>query len=622
MMSGNKRILNVAIFICLQLLSLELHQVVAQPYPYKDLRFGRIRGRYTTLKVNEENRRISEWLGIPYAQTPARFEDTKPWVENWPGVRDASQFGLSCYHDDDNTYGGFGGAQMWNSPVEKGEDCLTLNIWTPDDQATSGAAEPLAVLVWIFGGSFYSGNTALQMYNGKYLAASGGLIVVSINYRLGPLGFFPPFAGDENISGNAGVQDQQTALKWVRDNIGAFGGDPNKVTLMGESAGSVSTSLHMVSPGSRGLFNRVIQQSGNMLTPWASNPLETTMKRARKLVENLNCVKETDTESLDCLRAVSMEEIFGASWSVNDAVVFDFPFIPTVGTKTFPKDLKEETLRGNVENVDILSGYNTNEGSYFLVYSIPELATKECVLQGQCEFNQTQYESAIKLLGLRTNELGEQAAKMMYMDWLYPNNEMQYKDAMDQIISDFHIICPTIRLAKLQSDCRNVFLYHFDYRISSNPWPEWLGVMHGYEIELAFGVPLYTNSHFTEPYNDKDKEVAKRMVKYWTNFAKYGNPNGMEGEADADSTVWPRYSEPTQRYLKIQGDGDSVGKPDKERAFRCSLWENYIPLLQQQTVAVDSMEVKWKNEFSRWMKSMDSWDRAFKNFKDGKRFCT
>jgi len=587
-----------------------------------DLRFGRIRGRYTTLKVNEEQTRVAEYLGIPYAQTPQRFEDTKPWVDTWTGVKDASQFGPSCYHDDDNVYGSFGGAQMWNSPVEKSEDCLTLNVWRPDIPLES-TGEPLAVIVWIFGGSFFSGNTALQMYNGKYLAASGNLIVVTINYRLGPLGFFPPFADDENISGNAGVQDQQTALKWVRDNIGGFGGDPNNVTLMGESAGSVSTSLHMVSPQSRGLFNRVIQQSGNMMTPWASNPLETSLTRARKLIENVKCTKATDMESLDCLRSISMEEVFGGSWTVNKPVIFDFPFVPTTGTKTFPKDLKEEVLRGNIENVDILTGYNTNEGSYFLVYSIPELATNACVMQGQCDFNQTQYDASIGLLGLRTNELGEQAAKMMYMDWLYPNNEMQYKDAMDQIVSDYHITCPIIRLAKIQSTCRNVFLYHFDYRISSNPWPEWLGVMHGYEIELAFGMPLYTQSQFTVPYNEKDKEVSRRMVKYWTNFAKYGNPNGLDSDSTDDSTVvWPRYSEPTQRYLKIQASGDSVGKPSKERAFRCSLWENYIPMLQQQTVGIDSMEVKWKNEFSRWMQSMDSWDRAFKNFKDGKRFCT
>ena len=191
------------------------------------------------------------FAGIPYAAPPVgplRWQPTRNRAAPWPGVRDATGFGPRCMQD-------LGGDLELGRQTD--EDCLSLNVWTP----RADSQQPRPVMVWIHGGAFINGSGGI--YDARRLAARGDIVVVTINYRLGALGFLAhPALGAPGQVGNYGLADQQAALRWVRDNIAAFGGDPGKVTIAGESAGGMSVCDHLVAPGSRGLFRAAIIQSG------------------------------------------------------------------------------------------------------------------------------------------------------------------------------------------------------------------------------------------------------------------------------------------------------------------------------------------------------------------------
>ena len=240
---------------------------------------GRVRGvRY---RVKHLGLAGDAFLGIPHAQPPVgprRFRYPEP-VYNWRDVYNATALPNSCHQAPDNFFGPvFVGSNMWNPNTPVSEDCLYLNVWVPAVAAESSAGaddrrppsnkeRKLAVMVWIFGGGFYSGTTTLDVYDGRYLASLYNVVVVSIGYRVGALGFL--CLNHSSAPCNVGLFDQLSGLDWVQRNIAQFGGDTNNVTLFGESAGSVSVSLHLLSPLSRDKFQRAILQSGTANMPWA-----------------------------------------------------------------------------------------------------------------------------------------------------------------------------------------------------------------------------------------------------------------------------------------------------------------------------------------------------------------
>ena len=211
------------------------------------------------------------YLGIPYARPPVgelRFKRPLP-VEPWEGVHDATTLPNSCWQMVDTTFDQFPGVDMWNPNTDMSEDCLYLNVWAPqrkETEAGAGAGDKLAVMVWIYGGGLYSGTSTLELYDGRMLAVTGNVVVVSMQYRLGALGFL--YSGSDDAPGNVGFVDQYLAIKWVRDNIDAFGGDRDRITIIGESAGSVSVSAHLLSPLSQPLISHAIMMSGTLLSDW------------------------------------------------------------------------------------------------------------------------------------------------------------------------------------------------------------------------------------------------------------------------------------------------------------------------------------------------------------------
>lgn len=222
---------------------------------------GKIRGKTIT---SAAGKKVDVFLSIPYAQPPVgplRYRHPRP-IEKWSGILNTTTPPNSCVQIMDTLFGDFAGADMWNPNTQLSEDCLYVNVFVPHPRPKNSP-----VMLWIYGGGFFQGTSTLDVYDYKALATEENMIIVSIQYRVANLGFL--YLGTPDAPGNAGLFDQNLALRWVRDNIRHFGGDPNRITLFGESAGAVSVSLHLLSALSRDLFQRAIMQSGAATAPWA-----------------------------------------------------------------------------------------------------------------------------------------------------------------------------------------------------------------------------------------------------------------------------------------------------------------------------------------------------------------
>lgn len=222
---------------------------------------GRVRGKTV---LSSTGKKVDVFLSIPYAQPPLgplRYRHPRP-AESWTGIRNATQQPNSCVQIVDVAFGDFVGADMWNPNTPMSEDCLYVNVFVPHPRPKKSP-----VMLWIYGGGFFQGTSTLDVYDYKTLASEENMILVSMQYRVANLGFL--YLGTEDAPGNAGLFDQNLAMRWVHDNIHRFGGDPTRVTLFGESAGAVSVSLHLLAPKSHDLFHRAILESGSPTAPWA-----------------------------------------------------------------------------------------------------------------------------------------------------------------------------------------------------------------------------------------------------------------------------------------------------------------------------------------------------------------
>lgn len=312
---------------------------------------GRLRG----VRLMAPGGPVSAFLGIPFGEPPVgprRFLPPEP-KRPWSGVLGATAFQNVCYQFVDNQYPGFEGSEMWNPNRELSEDCLYLNVWTPYPRPTS----PAPVLVWIYGGGFYSGAASLDVYDGRFLVQAEGTVLVSMNYRVGAFGFLA-LPGSREAPGNVGLLDQRLALQWVQENIAAFGGDPTSVTLFGESAGGASVGMHLLSAPSRGLFHRVVMQSGSPNGPWASVSPGEARRRATLLARLLGCpmgaAGANDTELVACLRGQPAKKLVDFEWHVlpQDSV-FRFSFVPVLDGD-FLSDTPEALLEaGDFSNLQV-----------------------------------------------------------------------------------------------------------------------------------------------------------------------------------------------------------------------------------------------------------------------------
>ncbi|NXH16847.1 ACES Acetylcholinesterase, partial [Bucco capensis] len=550
----------------------------------------------TFLPAPSPSRLVAAFLGIPYAQPPLaalRFRPPMP-ANPWPGILEVTSHRHACVQAVDTMFPGFGGSEMWNPNRELSEDCLYLNVWVPVPRPA--AAVP--VLVWIYGGGFYSGAASLDVYDGRFLAASEQLLVVSMNYRVGALGFLA-LPGYPDAPGNVGLMDQRLALRWVQENIGAFGGDPGAVTVFGESAGAASVGLHLLSSSSQQLFRRAVLQSGSPNGPWATLGAAEGRRRAASLGKLLGCGNNlNDSQLVACLRSKDPLELVEQEAAVlPQQGVFRFAFVPVVDGEFLP-DTPEALLaagRGH-PSAEVLLGAVQDEGTYFLVYGVPGFGKDNESLISREEFL-----AGVTLGVPQANELAAEAVVLQYTDWLDQDNPVKNREALDDIVGDHNVVCPLMHFAQRWAERGlRVYAYLFDHRASNLPWPPWMGVPHGYEIEFVFGQPLEPKLNYTQ----QEMELSRRIMRYWANFARTGSPSGAQ-----EQLPWPPYTALGQSYARLNAEPLQVQQG--LRAQACAFWTRFLPKLLNVTGPLEEAERQWRLEFHRWSSYMLRWKSQF-----------
>ncbi len=446
--------------------------------------------------------KVRTFKGIPYAAPPVgplRWKAPQPALP-WTGIRKASEFGARCMQ------GRVFGDMIFrdNGPSE---DCLYLNIWLP----AAPARKRLPVMVWIYGGGFVAGSSSEPRQDGGNLSKKG-VVVVSFNYRLGVFGFFshPELTRESgrNASGNYGLLDQVFALQWIGKNIATFGGDPDNVTIFGESAGSFSVSALMASPLSKGLFKRAIGESGAFFgTTLGLRPLPETEKAGAEFAKSL-----TGSESIEALRDKPGDEILQAGMKAGA-----FRFSPNVDGYFLPQNVSTIFSSGNQSHVPLLAGWNLDEGNYRSFFGKDPPTVQNFEAKARSTF-------------------GENASAFLK---LYPaESDAQAKRSAQDLSGDQFIAYSTWKWLEMQQKTGNSPLYRYEFdqtlplssEAAQNPAAE-PAAPHASEIEFVFGML----SSKRLPWRQEDQKVSDLMVSYWSNFAKTGNPNGP------GLPRWPQY---------------------------------------------------------------------------------
>ncbi|XP_053983279.1 acetylcholinesterase-like isoform X1 [Hylaeus anthracinus] len=529
---------------------------------------GKVMGKTMTATTGKE---VDAWFGIPYAQKPLgplRFRHPRP-AERWSGILNATTLPNSCVQILDTVFGDFPGATMWNPNTPLSEDCLYVNVVAPRPRPTNAA-----VLVWIFGGGFYSGSATLDVYDHKTLVSEENVILVSMQYRVASLGFL--YFGTSDVPGNAGLFDQLMALEWVRDNIAAFGGNPDNVTLFGESAGAVSVSMHLLSPLSRHLFNQAIMQSGSPTAPWAIIKRDESIVRGIRLAEAVGCPHDRENlrEVIDCLINKDPVDLVKNEWGTLG--ICEFPFVPVIDGAFLDETPQRSLLTASFKKANIMMGSNTEEGFYFIIYYLTELFRIDGA--EDVKVSRDKFVTAITELNPYVSHIGRQAIIYEYTDWLRPDDPHANRDALDKIVGDYQFTCNVNEFAGRYADTGNdVYMYYYKHRSANNPWPRWTGVMHADEINYIFGEPLDPSKGYTS----EEVALSKRMMRYWANFAKTGDPNIGTDVGSWSAPYWPPHTVANKEYLTLDTNNSEIG--NGPRARQCTFWKKYLPELLTAT---------------------------------------
>jgi para-nitrobenzyl esterase len=461
---------------------------------------------------------VAEFLGIPYAAPPVgnlRWRPPEP-PEKWRAVRDARQFGNICLQI--TTLGPFAG------PANANEDCLYLNVYSPDVHPSSH--ELLPVLVWIHGGGNVDGGS--NDYDGSKLATQGHVVIVTINYRLGLLGFMshPAIDAEGHLFSDYGILDQQAALGWVKKNVRNFGGDPGNVTLGGQSAGSVDTEANVISPFAKGLFHRAIFQSV-LLEPV---PLETAEAHGVAFAVAAGCGSGTDAAVAACLRNLSAQDVFNLSGTASTQVPYETQI--TIDGKILPGRFTSLIENGQFNHMPVMSGWTEDEQNFGL--GITEFFSGPPRVPASV----TAYNNRIAAFGSNINyPPGTQAQAAA----LYPlANYATPQLALDAIGTDA-TACAQRHTNQLLAAQVRVYEYEFDDRTAPSYFPVMPGFQplayHTSDIQYLF--PGWHGGPEGIPHSltSLQQFLSDELVEAWTNFARSGNPNGQ------GNSPWPRFKD-------------------------------------------------------------------------------
>ncbi|XP_059192031.1 carboxylesterase 3 isoform X2 [Centropristis striata] len=503
---------------------------IAQPTPGStdpvvSLKNGRIRGEYVTVKGTE--RRVKQYLGIPFARAPvgplrlAAPQDAEPWE----GERDGTRQPPMCIQDPQLVVEVSKTMSITYTPSGLSEDCLYLNVYTP---AEAKKGDKLAVMVWIHGGGLSMG--AASQYDGSSLAAYENIVMVIIQYRLGILGFLS--TGDEHAQGNWGLLDQLAALKWVQENIEDFGGDPQTVTVAGESAGGISASILTLSAQSKGLFQRAIFQSGVATTGnyTTSHPLGHA-----KIVANITGCDRGSTEQLvQCMREKSQDELVDATKKMTI-------FLTAVVDGVFLTDTAEELLiRKEVLKVPVMMGITNHEFGWILPQNFVPPGWENGMTR----------ESVLPVMNL-FNPAGASSVNTLLLDEYMKDAKTpeDIRDRFTEIMGDLIMTLPVVKVAGYHTDAgAPVYMYEFAHRaeLHQHTRPSFVKADHADDVGFMFGGCFWNgNIKITGNITKEEERLCRTMMSYWSNFARTGSPNGP------GLVNWPQYDRQKQEYMEL-----------------------------------------------------------------------
>ncbi|MET9255618.1 carboxylesterase family protein [Streptomyces sp. NPDC003717] len=503
---------------------------------------------------------IRRYVGIPYAAPPVGdLRWTPPRrPAPWTAPLDAVAYGPVCAQDT-TCFPGFG----HHSDTE---DCLYLNVYAPEGTGQ----DPLPVMVWIPGGGFFLGGGA--DYDPTALVRDGGVLLVTFNYRVGVLGFFshPAINAEGHAAGNYGLMDQTFALDWVRRNAAAFGGDPDNVTIFGESAGAASVLAQLASPAAAGLFHKAVSQSCSVAAVMPMRTLEETAQVGTALAEAAGCADQTPA----ALRALPTAALLAANRMPDGEFgVGRFHIGPVVDGEVLPEPLRDLFRTGRFHRVPFVNGTNHDEFTWF--QAMVELNTGLVI----------DADSYPKLLG----PLLEVAAAGQLLGTTVPAEAVpeilarypveKYGNASRAVaaaIGDCGVITAggrrTTRL--IGRHVPHVYAYEFDVPDAPVAWPPVsfsYGSGHVQEVQFLF--PGFAGGGgVRRDLDERQQTLARHMVAYWTNFAHSGDPN--EGPATTDAPHWPRYDPEADALLSLRAPRPEV-TTSFAQAHHCDFWDAF-----------------------------------------------
>ena len=442
---------------------------------------------------------VTIFKGIPFAAPPVgefRWKAPQP-VKNWNGILKCDKFSASPMQRKPVPF------MMWTeefiTPPEKlSEDCLYLNIWTP----AKSSKEKFPVFVWIYGGGFSSGSAACAVYDGEEMSKKG-IVFVSINYRVGVLGFLahPELSGESKnkVSGNYGLLDQVEALRWINKNIEAFGGDPQKVTIAGQSAGSMSVCALVASPLAKGLFRGAIAQSGGIL--------------GGRMIMDQNEAEKSGISFMRKMKATNIEEL--RNKPADELIAAGENFGPVNDGYVIPKDVIAAFKAGQFNNVSVIAGWVTGDGS----------------LMGEQKMTPENFKSqAIEKYGPKAKE---------YMKLFPGSNAEEVSVSLKKLSLLQFAAFPAYLLSEFSNS--KSYLYQFSHVPVDKPGFPNYGAFHTSEVPFT----LHTLHLWNRPWREIDFAVEKTMSDYWVNFVKTGDPNG-EGLPE-----WSSYDKSSGNIIEI-----------------------------------------------------------------------
>lgn len=500
--------------------------------------------------TNGTSASIHVYRGVPYAAPPVgdlRWKAPQP-PASWKGVRKATEFSNACWQTPYPPAAAIYQAKL--PPLS--EDCLYLNIWTP----AKSSKDRLPVMFWIHGGGFTRGTANTSAYDGEVLAHKG-VVVVTINYRLGIFGFFahPGLSAESghHASGNYALLDQIAALAWVKKNIAAFGGDPGKVTIFGESAGSWAVNALMASPLAKGLFQRAIGESGGSFGPMKS--LDEAEKEGAKLARLLTpdaIPQKSDSSQKSASAAASiypevLKELRAMS-PVNLIKAGETETVrPIVDGYVLPEDIATVFSQGKQNDVPLIVGYNADEGT-----TLAPQAMNLKVIVFTTGVHQRYGAHADQFLKLYPAASDEEAVKSFYS---------AFRD------QSFGWEMRTWARMSTKTGHQPAYLYYFSRR-PPGPQSERLRAFHAAELPYVFGTFFWPF-----PWEDTDKKLSDAITSYWVNFAKTGNPNGE------NLPKWPAYNANDDQSLEF---GDQIAVQANINKAGLDFFDGYYQSLAEE----------------------------------------